>query len=269
MVQSPRISVVDSGVGGLTVLAEIARLMLGCRITYTADDAGFPYGALSEKALVERVVKVINRIIERDSPDIIVLACNTASTICLSVLRQRFSIPFVGTVPAIKPAASTSRSKHISVLATPGTVAREYTRQLIATHAADCKVTLVGAQKLAGYAEAELAGVPVSDVALLAEIAPAFVEDAGRRTDAIVLACTHYPLLLQRFAKIALWQVEWVDPAPAIARRVASLLGGVKQEGTTRPMSAYFTSGARVTETLQAALYARGIKEIRIEPIQK
>ena len=264
---SPRISVMDSGVGGLTVLSEIVRLMQGSIITYTADDAGFPYGALSEPALAERMVRITDRIIQRDAPDIIVIACNTASTLCLPALRQHFSVPFVGTVPAIKPAAAASRSKMISVLATPGTVAREYTHQLIATHAADCRVTLIGAEKLAAYAEAELAGNPVDDKGIIDAIAPAFIESREGKTDEIVLACTHYPLLLSRFLQLAPWPVSWVDPAPAIARRVASLLGGVRQTGEIHPVSAYFTSGAGLRDALKAALAMRSIGIINIDRI--
>src|SRR5690606_31075959 len=135
------------------------------------------------------------RLVERHAPDLVVIACNTASTLALPVLRKRFSIPFVGTVPAIKPAAAMSRSGRISVLATPGTVARDYTRELIAAHAGHCAVTLVGSARLAGHAERELRGDPVTDAEIAAELAPCFVADAGGRTDVVVLACTHYPLL--------------------------------------------------------------------------
>ncbi len=125
-----------------------------------------------------------------------VVACNTASTLVLGPLRARFSdLPFVGTVPAIKPAALASRSRLLSVLATPGTVARDYTRGLIREFAGDCEVTLVGSRRLAGLAERALRGEPVADTDIAAEIAPAFVERDGRRTDQIVLACTHFPLL--------------------------------------------------------------------------
>ena len=130
-----------------------------------------------------------------------VIACNTASTLVLPHLRERFAIPFVGTVPAIKPAAQATRSRLITVLATPGTVARDYTRDLIETYAAGCRVNLVGSPRLAGFAEAELAGDPVADADLLAELAPCFVEDAGGRTDVVALACTHYPLLLPRLRR--------------------------------------------------------------------
>ncbi|MEJ2378548.1 MAG: aspartate/glutamate racemase family protein, partial [Pseudolabrys sp.] len=194
------------------------------RFFYLADDAAFPYGVLPEDALIERVTRVVGEAIAEHKPDLAVIACNTASTLALARLRTRFSVPFVGTVPAIKPACAQSQSKHIAVLGTQTTVSREYTRALIREFAGDCEVALVGSLRLAGFAEAELSGAPAADADIAAEIAPCFVEEKGRRTDTVVLACTHYPLLLKRLRKLAPWPVDWIDPAPAIARRVADLL---------------------------------------------
>jgi glutamate racemase len=237
------ILVFDSGLGGLTVYREVAAARPDADILYVADDAGFPYGELAEPVLIERVVDLIREAVEKHRPDLAVIACNTASTIVLPELRKSFSLPFVGTVPAIKPACAASLTKRVSVLGTEATVKREYTRALIRDFAQGCEVTLVGSHKLAGYAEAELDGLPVSDAALHAEIAPCFRDD-GRRTDTIVLACTHYPLLLDRLTQLAPWPVNFIDPAPAIARRVVEILGAasaaVAETGMTR---AVFTSG--------------------------
>src|SRR5690606_16788127 len=153
------------------------------------------YGPLAPGALSARVLGVMEGLIARHQPDLVVIACNTASTLVLPLLRARFAIPFVGTVPAIKPAALATRSGHVSVLATPGTAAREYTRELISQFAAHCRVKLVGSVHLAAYAEAELAGNPAADADIAREIAPCFVDEADGRTDVVVLACTHYPLL--------------------------------------------------------------------------
>ncbi len=153
------------------------------------------------------------------------IACNTASTLVMSDLRAAFpQTPFVGTVPAIKPAAERSRSGLVSVLATPGTVKRAYTRDLIQSFAAQCHVRLVGSQTLAQMAEAHIRGDVIDDALLLAEIAPCFVELDGKRTDIVVLACTHYPFLANVFRRLAPWPVDWLDPAEAIARRALSLL---------------------------------------------
>src|SRR3954467_12811986 len=220
------ILVFDSGLGGLTVLREIVRTRPDARYVYVADDAFFPYGHRSEEQVIARAVPLIGELIGAHAPDLVVIACNTASTLVMSHLRAAYRVPFVGTVPAIKPACAGSLSKRVSVLGTSGTVKREYTQALIRDFAAGCIVTLVGSAELATLAEAELDGGTIADADLFGEIAPCFVQDAsGARTDTVVLACTHYPLLLARFQALAPWPVAWIDPAPAIARRVVDLIG--------------------------------------------
>ncbi|MGU3540724.1 glutamate racemase [Methylobacterium sp. A54F] len=263
----PTILVFDSGLGGLTVLAQVRRARPDARYVYAADDAAFPYGRLAEPVLVARVLAVMERLIARHAPDLVVIACNTASTLVLPALRQRFPTPFVGVVPPIKPAAEATRSRLVSLLATPGTVARAYTHDLIDTYAGAARVTLVGSPNLANYAEAEMAGSPVDDAALGAEIAPCFVEAAGRRTDVVCLACTHYPLLLPRFERLGPWPVTWIDPAPAIARRVVQLLGPCADRGAPDEagVRGAFTGGLGLTPALRAALDARGFSGLDIE----
>lgn len=267
--RAPTVLVFDSGLGGLTVLAEIAAARPDARLVYAADDAAFPYGRLSEAALVRRVTLVMEALVRRHRPDLVVVACNTASTLVLPHLRRAFDLPFVGTVPAIKPAAARSRSGLVSVLATPGTVARDYTRDLIAAYAGDCRVTLVGSRRLAELAEGELAGRPPADADLLAEIAPCFVEAGARRTDVVVLGCTHYPLLVRRFEGLAPWPVTWIDPAPAIAARVSHLMGAPRDEAPRRAPDhlAVFTSGAALTPALKGALAARSLGALTVEPV--
>jgi len=224
----PTILVFDSGLGGLTVLREIVRARPDAHYVYVADDAFFPYGHHSEEQIIARVVPLIGELIASHAPDLVVIACNTASTLVMSHLRSAYTVPFVGTVPAIKPACASSKTRRVSVLGTKGTVKREYTKRLIKDFAQGCEVTLVGAAELAALAESALSGNPVSDADIAAELAPCFVgssEGDAPRTDTVVLACTHYPLLLDRLAELAPWPVDWIDPAPAIARRVSDLLG--------------------------------------------
>jgi glutamate racemase len=251
----PTILVFDSGLGGLTVLREIVRARNDAHYLYVADDAFFPYGHHSEQAIVDRVVPLIGELISAHHPDLVVIACNTASTLVMPHLRERYSVPFVGTVPAIKPACATSKTKRISVLGTKGTVAREYTKGLIRDFAGGCEVTLIGSAELAALAETALNGGVVSDDAILAELTPCFVggdADAGGRTDTIVLACTHYPLLLDRLDRLAPWPVDWIDPAPAIARRVTSLLPEARGKADEAGAQMIFTSGRphRLSEAL-------------------
>src|SRR5437588_2861115 len=148
----------DSGLGGLTVFCEVAKARPDASYVYVADDAFFPYGSHGEDELVARVGALMGELLAAHRPDLVVIACNTASTLVLPQLRARFLVPFVGTVPAIKPACAVSVTKYVSVLGTEATVAREYTRALIRDFANGANVTLVGAARLAGYAEAELHG---------------------------------------------------------------------------------------------------------------
>ena len=251
----PTILIFDSGLGGLTVLREIVGARPDAHYVYVADDAFFPYGHHGEDQIIARVVPLIGDLIEAHAPDLVVIACNTASTLVMSHLRERYTVPFVGTVPAIKPACAQSRTKRVSVLGTKGTVQREYTRALIRDFAQGCEVTLVGSAELASLAEAALSGAEVSDAEISAELAPCFVGDGATdpaRTDTIVLACTHYPLLMDRLVKLAPWEVDWIDPAPAIARRVSDLLGPPGGEADHAGAEMIFTS--KRPHTLSRAL---------------
>jgi glutamate racemase len=251
----PTILVFDSGLGGLTVLREIVGTRPDAHYVYVADDAFFPYGHHSEEQIIARVVPLIGELIAAHAPDLVVIACNTASTLVMSHLRERYQVPFVGTVPAIKPACASSQTKRVSVLGTKGTVKREYTRALIRDFAQGCEVTLVGSAALASLAEAALSGGDVSDRQVSAELAPCFVGDGAdglSRTDTVVLACTHYPLLMDRLVRLAPWPVDWIDPAPAIARRVADLLGRPGGEADHAGAEMIFTSGR--PHTLNRAL---------------
>ncbi len=234
----------DSGIGGLTVLREARVLMPDRRFIYVADDAAFPYGDWEEAALLEHMIGLFGTLIEEWKPEIIVIACNTASTLAIERLREVYPDQlFVGTVPAIKPAAERTRSGLVSVLATPGTVRRQYTRDLISDWASKCEVRLVGSTMLARLAEAYMRGGIVDEAAVLAEIEPCFMEKDGRRTDIIVLACTHYPFLVNRMRKMAPWPVDWIDTSEAIARRAVSLIGPSVQTEVFEPDIARFTGG--------------------------
>ncbi len=259
--QAPRAVVFDSGLGGLSVLAAIRAARPDLDIVYVADDAAFPYGRLGDGELIARVGAVMDEVVAAFRPDIVVVACSTASTLALPALRAAHpELPFVGVVPAIKPAASMSRSGLVSVLATQGTVARDYTRALVRDFAADCEVTLVGSAELAPLAERFLRGEAIDEAAIAREIAPCFVEREGRRTDCVVLACTHFPLLIGALGRLSPWPVAFVDPAPAIARRLDSLLGANARTAVAAPAGVIaFTSGRPPPPVLQKALLQYGL----------
>ena len=259
----PHLLVFDSGLGGLSVLGALRNAIPEADITYLADDARFPYSAMNDDELTTRVCDVLTRPVTERGADAIVIACNTASTIALPSLRETFSQPVIGTVPAIKPAAMLSRTGLISVLGTSATVRRDYTRALIAEYGEGCNYLLVGSSRLAALAEAEMTGEAVPDDELHGEIMPCFMEAGGKQTDVIVLGCTHYPLLRHRFEQLAPWPVTWLDPAPAIARRAANLLAesgfpvgvGVARE----PGEMIFTSGKALSPALAATLQRYGL----------
>ena len=263
----PRVVVFDSGLGGLSVYQEVRRLIPGAALVYAADDAVFPYGGLDEATLVSRVTAVMQVLIDVYRPEAVVIACNTASTLVLGPLRARWpAVAFVGTVPAIKPAAAASASRMISVLATPGTVAREYTRDLVRSFAGDCAVTLVGAPRLAALAEAVIRGEAIDREAIAAQALPAFVQEGARCTDTVVLACTHYPLLLAELEALAPWPVTWIDPSTAIARRAAQVLERAVPPPSAPPPGAgtlapaFFTSNRMPGEALRSFLASRGLR---------
>ena len=258
MDRRPNILVFDSGLGGLTVFRALLRQRPDANYIYAADDLGFPYGPKSEAEVIALVLAAMERLIGDHAPDGVVIACNTASTLVLPHLRGLWpQIPFIGTVPAIKPAAEQSQSRMISILATPGTVARDYTHALIAKFAGHCDVALVGSKTLAGIAEAHMHGEQIAEDAISREIAPCFVECDGRRTDAIVLACTHYPLLLDSFKRLAPWPLHWIDPAPAIARHADHVISAQFPANATHSQGGFafrYTSGAAPDKALLATL---------------
>lgn len=239
MAGSGPILIFDSGLGGLTVARAVVAHMPDAVLDYAADTAAFPIGGWAERELDERIGAVVGELIDRTRPRAVVIACNTASTVALTSLRARFDIPFVGTVPAIKPAALGTKSGVIGVLATEGTIARDYTRALIETFAFQHDVVLHGASGLAELAERKMRGEAVPDEDVRREIEPAFVERSGARTDAVVLGCTHYPLLLEEFARVAPWPVTFIDPSDAIARRVKDV---VRDAGPAGQGRAWITS---------------------------
>lgn len=238
---NPKVLVFDSGVGGLSILAELRRRLPQCELVFACDNEAFPYGTKDEQTLTERVDCVLQALIRHVEPDIVVVACNSASTLVLPRIRSHFSKPVVGVVPAIKPAATQSRTKCIGLLGTPGTVKRRYTRQLIADFASDCRVIPVGSSELVALAEKKLCGETTPSDQLQDILAPLLAEPS---LDTVVLACTHFPLLREELAAVADRQLNWVDSGEAIARRVHSLLPQLDDELPCRAESLALFTGA-------------------------
>jgi len=219
-----RALIFDSGLGGLSVFREVSARLPQLACIYAADTAFFPYGTKSAESLVRRLPRLIAALAARYRPDIAVIACNTASTIALPPIRVALSVPVVGTVPAIKPAAQKSRSRTIGLLGTPGTVKRAYTDRLIDQFAADCRVLRHGSAELVALAEAKLrrGSVPLDGVR--AAVAPLWADPEAGDIDVVVLACTHFPLLADELRASFPPGVALIDSGEAIARRVADLV---------------------------------------------
>lgn len=245
--------VFDSGLGGLSILRELRTVLPTSSITYLADNAAFPYGDWEQEKLRLHIRTVMDDAVSHFQPSGVVIACNTASTLALEELRAAHDIPFVGTVPAIKPACEHTASGQISVLATPGTVNRPYTTRLIAEFGEGIEVTLVGAGNLALMAEKYLITGLIDETQLRTEIAPCFVERNGARTDVIVLACTHYPFLINAMRKVAPWPVDWLDPAEAIARQAGRVMKDITCQKREADDKIVFTAKNASDETLRLA----------------
>lgn len=258
---APVILAADSGLGGLTIAAEIRKVLPQARLAYLCDNAFFPYGTRPDAELLAHFLDVMNRAIDRVRPDLIVTACNTISTICLPQLRAATSIPVVGVVPAVKPAARQSKRKIIGLLATPATVNRPYTDDLIQRYAADCTVLRIGSAELVEMAEAKLLGQP-ADVGRLRQIlAPFFDRPAGSRPDVVVLACTHFPLLGAELVAAGPSDVAWIDSGAAVARRVADVLPPPRGAGIAADLA---LTSANHTPALRHALAQFGFATVEV-----
>ncbi|WP_233115101.1 glutamate racemase [Aggregatibacter actinomycetemcomitans] len=221
----PTILFFDSGVGGFSVYREVKQLLSDYHYLYCFDNAYFPYSEKPEEKIIERTLKICQHIDQIYLPDLIVIACNTASTVVLPALREHFSVPIVGTVPAIKPAAAKTTTKHIGLLATKGTVKRKYLSDLIDKYAIDCRVEKIGSTKLVELAERKLHGYPIYLNEIKSEV---LTWVTMSDLDCVVLGCTHFPLIKSEIQQCLPQVTYFIDSGAAIAKRVESLLSDVK-----------------------------------------
>ena len=257
------ILVFDSGVGGLSVLEEIRKALPQASFVYAADNAGYPYGTKTEAEIASRVPALLGRLVERFHPRIVVIACNTASTIALAHVRAALDLPIVGTVPAIKPAALISQSRVIGILGTEATVRQPYVDQLIADHASDCTVLRCGSAELVDMAESKLRGIRPDHHAISVVMRRLYGQPGSDRLDALVLSCTHFPLLAREITDVIPDHVTLVDSGQGIARRATYLTQG--QDWSDLPYGiAVFTKNDDTIAALKPALNQYGLTDIRI-----
>jgi glutamate racemase len=262
MAEAGPLLIFDSGIGGLSVLAPIRRLLPRAPIVYAADSAGFPYGTKSAAEIASRVPALLGRLAERFAPSLIVIACNTASTIALDAVRAALDLPVVGTVPAIKPAAALSKTRAIGVLGTDATIVQPYVDRLAAEFAADCTIVRHGSAELVALAEAKLRG-EATDKAAYARILDGLLSrPGGEAVDTIVLACTHFPLVQDELVAAAPRPLGFVDGNEGIARRTAWLARDFEWPDSPGDGLAIFTGPAAAAEHYRAGLADYGISRM-------
>jgi len=252
--------ILDTGVGGLSILAPVRKLLPRAPIVFALDQAGFPYGQKSEAELTARVPALLGRLAERCNPRLIVIACNTASVIALDPVRAALHLPIVGTVPAIKPAAALSKSRVIGVLGTRATVRQPYVDNLSRDFAGDCTVIRYGSHELVMLAEAKLRGEPAEPSTYARILAGLFDQPRGDEIDTIVLACTHFPLVEAEIAAAAPRPIAFVDGGEGIARRVAHLTEAQPWPDAPTPGIAIFVAEGGDNAPLLPGLRAYGLE---------
>jgi glutamate racemase len=253
----------DSGVGGLCVLAELRRLLPQAPVIYAADNAGLPYGAKTEAQIAARVSGLLGRMTERFRPRLVCIACNTASTIALGMVREVLEVPIVGTVPAIKPAAAMTATGTIGLLGTEATIRQAYVDRLEEEFAQGKRLLRHGAPELVGAAEALLRGETVDPAVYARAAAGLRDQPGGEAIDTLVLACTHFPLIKEELAQAFGRDVRFVDGAQGIARRIAALTDG-QPFLRAEPDRALFTRGGPAIAALTPALAPYGLSRIEI-----
>ena len=251
----------DSGVGGLSILAPARALLPHMPVVYAADRAGYPYGTKTEAEIAARVPALLGRLVERFRPRIAVIACNTASTIALSAVRAALDIPVVGTVPAIKPAALSSKTRVIGVLGTEATVRQPYVDRLAAEHGADCLILRHGSADLVALAEAKLRGQPLDPAIARDALAGLLDQPGGDRMDTVVLACTHFPLVEDELRAAAPRPLVFLHGGDGIARRIAFLNADAPWPDEPLPGVAVFTRMDPDVAALEPALRQFGLSE--------
>ena len=251
----------DSGVGGLSIVAPARAALPTAPFVYAADSAGYPYGTRGEDEIAARVPALLGRLVERYRPRLVVIACNTASTIALGPVRSALDLPVVGTVPAIKPAAAISTTRVIAVLGTESTVRQAYVDDLAARYAGDCTVIRHGSAALVDLAERKLRGERADPARVADAVAPLLAHPQGGSIDVVVLACTHFPLLADEL-RLALPRPAFADGGEGIARRIAALTADARWPDHAPAGLAVFTQVGDDERALQPALAARGFPRL-------
>ena len=261
MSQQAKILIFDSGVGGLSVYQEIETRLPQLDYYYLFDNAAYPYGELEHHTLIERVNQLVKLVVDMHQIDLVVIACNTASTIVLPSLRALLSIPVVGVVPAIKPASNLA-NKAIGLIATPATIKRAYTHDLIRDFSQSKPVEMLGLTRLVDIAEEKIRGQSVNIEEMAELLLP-----LKNKIDVAVLGCTHFPLIRDEIQKVLGSRVQLVDSGEAIARRVEELLA-IEERGNDLGLREIYSSASPWgEEALNRTLAKLGFSSVRLLPL--
>jgi glutamate racemase len=257
----------DTGMGGLSVFAKVRKAIPKAPFVYVADYAGMPYGEKSEMEVATRVCALLGRLSEIYSPRLIVIACNTASVIALSHARAVLGVPIVGTVPAIKPAALASKTGVFGLLGTKATIRQPYVDRLQQEFANDMVMLRHAAPALVYVAEAKLRGEEPDMQICRDAVAGLILQPGGDKLDAMVLGCTHFPLVEAELAKAAVelghpCNIRFIDGSDGIARRVLHLTQG--QNWPSEPPPGLFVTTGIIDDMqpYRAQLTAHGLSKI-------
>ena len=241
----------DSGVGGLSIFFELQKKIQNFSCHYLLDNKFFPYGSLQQKTIISRLTSLIINFQKKQKVDLIIIACNTASTVVLPKLRALTDIPIIGVVPALKPATKISKNKNIALLATNGTIKRKYTKDLIDKFTKGYKVKLIANSSLVEMAENKFAQKKI-DLKILDKVLLPLFDD---KIDTLILGCTHFPLLKIEINSCLNNKIQLVDSGEAVANQALKLY---KKKDKNQSLNLYLTS--TLTKNTVLAFYKLGFK---------
>ncbi|MEP7349049.1 MAG: glutamate racemase [Sphingorhabdus sp.] len=252
----------DSGIGGMSVVRAVQAALPQAPIVYAADYAGLPYGTKSEAEIAARVPALLGRLVERFRPRLVTIACNTACTIALSHVRAALDVPVVGTVPAIKPASEITKSGVIGLLGTAATIRQPYVDRLEAEFAGGMTLLRHAAPELVHAAEAKMRGEVVDPLVYTNALGGLTAQPGGENMDVVVLGCTHFPLVQDELASAAGREMQFIDGAAGIARRITHLTKGQPWPADPPPSAFVTTDSLTDLVPYHVALAALGFTEL-------
>ena len=233
---------IDSGIGGLPYLEWIKKRLPKESFVYIADNKNFPFGTKSPEQVVEIMHDAVLNACNKYSPKAAVIACNTASVISLESLRQNFDMPFIGVVPAIKPAAFLSENRKIGLMASNRTIEDKYTEKLIEDFASDCEVFRFGGAEIIDFIENRLYGAERNDIIKI--IQPAVDYFLSNNVDNVVLGCTHFIFLENELQQVLGPNVKIIDSREGVGRQIVRILTEKELLAEKKGSDAFVLTGA-------------------------